>query len=294
MPNLKYFIGKLLTMRDRRQLRILIYLLNCIPNPLFFLQYLHLFNSSIYNEAVHIINLIIAGCGCGISKKGLRRALYKKPFIAKMDECLFFVDSLWSYFHSSLCGERETYQFIFKNFRSGGVFVDIGANVGGYTIRLARLGRVYAFEPHPLLFAKLKYNLNLNHIQHSVVAKKVCVSNKAGYTKLAISRHMGKHSIVLNVQDKLAEIIVESTTLDDELINESHIEAIKIDAEGAEPLILEGANKTLQKTRIVVVETSLPEVRKKVFNHLISKGFKYLKTTDLFNSIFVKELPSDF
>jgi len=58
------------------------------------------------------------------------RALYKKHFIAKMDECLFVVDSLWSYFHSSLSNERQTYQFVFKDFRSEGVFVDNGANVG--------------------------------------------------------------------------------------------------------------------------------------------------------------------
>ena len=86
--------------------------------------------------------------------------------------------------------ETETHWFV-QSIRPGDVVVDLGANVGYYTILRGKLvgeiGRVYAFEPDPVGFEILRRNVRLNGL-HNVVLEQKAVSSKPGLIHLDIPR----------------------------------------------------------------------------------------------------------
>jgi hypothetical protein len=71
----------------------------------------------------------------------------------------------------------------------------------------------------------------------------------------------------------------------DEIINEENIDLIKIDVEGAEDLVLEGARNCLKKTKMVIIERS--ESFPKAYSILKEEGFKLRKFLDQ-NVLFIK------
>jgi len=75
--------------------------------------------------------------------------LNKETAVIKTGDVLFYVKCLEDLYHALLCYEPETLAFIDNAVASGGTFVDVGSNIGGYSVRLARKSHVFAFEPHP-------------------------------------------------------------------------------------------------------------------------------------------------
>jgi len=131
--------------------------------------------------------------------------------------------------------------------KRGDVVYDIGAHVGFYTLLAAELvkdtGRVVAFEPLPQNLKYLKIHLEMN--QYSNVTL-ICaaVSDKSGMS----SFNCGSSSSVGHLSIK-GDLEVTTVSLD-ELVGNQEIRPpnhIKIDAEGAEVLILKGAKLTLLK-----------------------------------------------
>ena len=126
------------------------------------------------------------------------------------------------------------------------VFLDVGANVGTYTLfvanRVGRGGRIVAVEPHPTALGRLRCNLALNGIDWVHVAP-VALSDRAGTISLFINdRNVGSSSILFDRRPDLPARGVEvpcRTLLS--LVEEeglSRIDAIKLDVEGAEDKIL--------------------------------------------------------
>jgi FkbM family methyltransferase len=151
---------------------------------------------------------------------------------------------------------------LFKNIvKAGMTVVDIGAHIGYYTLLASRQvgvsGKVYAFEPNPTNFNLLLRNIKLNHI-NNVVAVNKAVSNTNDSRKLFIDKKKfsGSHSLAVNnleTDDKAESIIVETMTLDS-YFDDTKIDLIKIDAQGAEGLILEGGYKTFKNTASILME----------------------------------------
>ncbi len=124
-----------------------------------------------------------------------------------------------------MCGEPKTLAFILKSLAEGGVFVDVGANIGGYAIRAAKTSRVYAFEPHPRNFYLLKLNVKLNQRCNNVRAFHTAVSSYLGKAKFYISDYHGRHSLLrshIEMQQTPLAIEVDVTTLDSILANEEY------------------------------------------------------------------------
>lgn len=131
--------------------------------------------------------------------------------------------------------------------RPGDLFVDVGANIGLYTIYTAELGaEVIAVEPNAQSAARVHEHLELNDLQAEVVEK--ALSDSPGVV------HMTSDLDVLNhiVEDPEAGVAVEATTLD-ELIGD-RTAAVKIDVEGSEERVLLGARKALAEQRISVLQ----------------------------------------
>lgn len=123
------------------------------------------------------------------------------------------------------------------------VCVDVGANIGFYTILMAkRAKRVYALEPDEKSFEILKKNIEENNLKN-VVLLKVGASNKKERKYLKSDpKNFGNGQISDNFGTK---IITDS--LDNILSSEQRISLIKVDTQGWEPQVIEGAKKTIKK-----------------------------------------------
>lgn len=227
-----------------------------------------------------ILQLVIYGCGLSLSKNLLERLLRKEPTAIQFnDGSRFVVEDIEDFYHASMCYEPKTLRFILNHLQNGGIFVDVGANIGGYTIRVAKKARVYALEPHPRNFRLLKLNLKLNQEKvKNVNIFQAAAGAYSGEAKLFLSDYHGRHSLLSsngNSDNRLA-IDVDIITLDSILVNEDNINIIKIDVESAEPLVLKGANETLRKTDLVIVEASSPSFYH-TSNILAKYSFKPIK-----------------
>jgi FkbM family methyltransferase len=125
------------------------------------------------------------------------------------------------------------------------VFLDIGANIGGYALALAAKAgpgaRILAFEPQPEIFERLVYNIGANPFG-TVKAFALAVADKDGEITLFLdSRNKGEASVKIVSADHARQVKVPARSLlgivEDEGIGA--IDAIKLDVEGAEDLILQ-------------------------------------------------------
>jgi FkbM family methyltransferase len=142
-------------------------------------------------------------------------------------------------------------------FKEGGdVFIDVGAHVGTWTLRLApRFRIVYAFEPNLSAWHVLVRNL-YERKMGNVIALPWALSNQKGWVTL-YKHEMPSHSTLLpqhpmNDASKVAgEAIVFSITLDDFWREKSdgHIDLIKIDTEGSELDVMKGAETVFKSHR---------------------------------------------
>jgi FkbM family methyltransferase len=141
------------------------------------------------------------------------------------------------------------------------VFIDVGAYQGLYTVYACKHAKkVLAVEPNPMALAYLKTNIALNNCHNTIVAPKAA-GDRRGMVKLRIPRPAKKGhistmaSIVWSFEEAL-EIDVEADTLDN-IVDEAGLDTIdivKIDVEGAEGLVVKGAERTLRKARAILVE----------------------------------------
>ncbi len=129
--------------------------------------------------------------------------------------------------------------------RPGGVYVDIGANVGFHAVLAAGLvgleGRVVAVEPVPWTLDVLRANLWRSGVNATVFP--VAASDTAGTAHLAVEqRHRSGARL-----DAGGSLVVEAAALDD-LLPELVVDVLKVDVEGAEPLVLRGARALLARS----------------------------------------------
>ncbi|MBV9108088.1 MAG: FkbM family methyltransferase [Gemmatimonadetes bacterium] len=130
----------------------------------------------------------------------------------------------------------------------GAVALDVGANVGAYTLLLAQWvrpgGRVYAFEPAPEAFGGLSEHLRLNGLADTVVPVRAAVAATSGTATLATDGLSGANRLA----DAPGGETVQTVTLDEFCAREGIIPSfLKIDVEGAELDVLRGARETIAK-----------------------------------------------
>lgn len=160
----------------------------------------------------------------------------------------------------SLNGSYEEFEteIVQKEIKRGDVVLDIGANIGYYTLIFARLvgekGMVFAFEPDPTNFALLKKNVEMNGYKNVVLVSKA-VSDKSGTVRLYLcEENKGDHRIY-NSGDERDILDVECIRLDDYFDKNQHLDFIKMDIQGAEGLALQGMQELLKRNDSVKIIT---------------------------------------
>lgn len=140
--------------------------------------------------------------------------------------------------------------FVLHVLRPEDTFVDVGANVGSYTILAgSAVGtRGYAFEPVPNTFRKLVDNIRLNRMEDRVQAFNVGLAQSEGVIRFTSDLDTVNHALAEN--EAAANIIEVKVTSLDQALSDAHPNLMKIDVEGYETPVLEGAAKTLSDSRL--------------------------------------------
>ena len=175
-------------------------------------------------------------------------------------------------------------QFLKKNLNPGDTFIDVGANVGCFSLVAARElgpnGRVIAFEPITIVADRLEENILLNGFKNIKLERKAIYSKETTLSFfIASQENLGMSSIKHHDTESGNIQEAEAIRLDKYLENNDtgNISMIKIDIEGAEIPAIRGMQKTIQKHQpILMVEVSssvtkdLDERKEvfKLFDHL--------------------------
>jgi FkbM family methyltransferase len=154
--------------------------------------------------------------------------------------------------------EPATLNFFSKLISSGNIVIDVGANIGIYTLiaskKLQNSGKVYSFEPSDWAYHRLIENINLNSFKNIVVIKKA-VSDYSGKAEFFVCEDDAYNSLGANPIKKVtSKKIVDAITLDEffEHFKIKKVDIIKIDAEGADFLVLKGGEKLIMTNSPVI------------------------------------------
>ena len=147
--------------------------------------------------------------------------------------------------------------FVLHLLRADDHFVDVGANVGSYTVLAGGVvkARVTAVEPIPATFAHLRRNVMLNGMSERTHCFQGGLSDKTGSLRFTFNLDTVNH--VLSDGEDLPFIEVPVTRLDD-LVSQDVPTLIKIDVEGHELAVLKGAQAILANSTLlaVIMETN--------------------------------------
>ena len=173
-----------------------------------------------------------------------------------------FLPPNWRGFAKRVFAFRENYEpeliYLERLLSPGSIFIDVGANMGIYTLVASRLvgegGRVIAFEPSTQSFPLLQQNIALNSLTN-VCAFPLALSDSTGkawlyHPGIPDGNSLGRDPAWGNDAEEVA-----TETLD-HMVEQAflkRVDVIKIDVEGAEELVLRGATKVLTSIRPAII-----------------------------------------
>ncbi len=165
--------------------------------------------------------------------------------------------------------EPVVYKFML--YIKGDVFIDIGANVGVYSLlNSQRFKKIISVEPGKTQRMLLNENIKLNHFSNIEVLSTAIGSGK-GTIKLYKSKNLVNYSTVQNNEEYET---VKQITLNQLLSPLTHVELLKIDVEGAEMDVIKGGLQEINKVHFIIIE-----VRNSFFGEMVEVlnkiGFKY-------------------
>lgn len=144
--------------------------------------------------------------------------------------------------------------FVIHFTREEDLFLDIGANLGHYSLLASGIKKAtsIAVEPVPKTFAKLNRQVKLNNLQHKVETLQLGLGSKASTLYFSTDKSTMNRVVKENYPNKVQ---VKISTMDD-LLEGRACHVMKIDVEGYEKFVLEGGSTSLQNPalKVVIVE----------------------------------------
>lgn len=194
---------------------------------------------------------------------------------------------LYSVPYSGVFEQKET-EFVRRTVQAGWVCFDVGACFGWYSLlfnqRVGDTGQVHAFEPVPSNRECLITNLELNGATENVKVNPFALGQERGATKIYVPNDGVSGSLQAHAKLKDCQVIeIEVSTLDSYVAKSSlqRLDFIKADIEGAEFLMLKGAESTLCMYRpTLMLEVQAHSTRlfgyepQDIFQWLFSLGYK--------------------
>lgn len=156
------------------------------------------------------------------------------------------------------CGlhEFEDMALVLHTLRPGDWFVDVGANIGSYTVLAGGVcgASVLALEPVPASFECLLDNIRINRIESLVTAQKLAIGAHPGIIRFTDSLDTVNHVITANDAENGIDVPLETL---DGLLQGLSPSVIKIDVEGYETEVIHGAMNTLADGKLLAVLVEL-------------------------------------
>jgi len=138
-----------------------------------------------------------------------------------------------------------------------GVFVDVGAHVGKYTVLAGRLlgthGQVVAVEPDPSNYAALAANVALNRLDNVHALNVGCWSSDGEMVLNRQVGNLGGHSFIDDTAGDAISVPVRTLDYVLSQVGTTHVDAMKLDVQRAESEVLMGASSTLEANRRITV-----------------------------------------
>ena len=150
-----------------------------------------------------------------------------------------------------------------KVLKPGMTLVDVGANIGYFTLLAAKIvedGHVYAFEPEQTNFDLLSKSVSVNDLPNvDIYQKAIC--DKDGQIRLYLSDPAQPQSHSITFEEGKRSINVASTSLDSfwKSVGKPKIDFLKIHVGGAEATVLMGATELLQEAKPLIVTMFVPD-----------------------------------
>lgn len=166
---------------------------------------------------------------------------------------------------------------------NGGVFLDIGANIGYYALMAAHSGasRVVAFEPNPLVFSRLKFNIDANAVGERILALQIALGDQVATTTMMVSgRDMGGSYIGSQTDASATPITVDMRPLVGVLTEQGidRVDALKIDVEGMEDAVLlpffQASSRRLWPRLVIIEYTSQHHWKQNILIWLLQSGYQ--------------------
>jgi FkbM family methyltransferase len=195
-------------------------------------------------------------------KRGLVIRLHKHPMIYPFVEKTFLVvdkgmSSAELQIYTTLYDTDEML-FLMHFLRPEDSFVDVGANIGVYSVLASGVAgaRSLAFEPIPSTFANLKRNMDFNNLQNKAELFNLGVGDKEETLTFSDSLDAINH-VIQDSSFTGATTSVPVNSLDNLLVGKN-VNLLKIDVEGFEANVINGASETLERPelRVIIMETN--------------------------------------
>jgi FkbM family methyltransferase len=195
-----------------------------------------------------------------------------KPFLSKLNQSSFWRQkvSVWGSIYTaptldrllSLHAHRFGWMgraeiaFLRSVVSRDSIVADVGANQGLYSLCLARIavdGHVYAFEPDPQLFQCLESNVRNNRLLNLSTIR-AAASNQSGILSLAVNElNRGDNRARKGLNGGPSSEQVQAVTID-ESVTSTRLDLLKIDVQGFEIEVLQGAQKTIKNNPQLTIE----------------------------------------
>jgi len=210
------------------------------------------------------------------------------------DNCYFFNNKDWKFsetqqglnaygkgFENRINDLKSSYLIQNLEFNDGDVIIDIGANNGDFYLCFDKKIEYHGIEPSPSVFQNLEFNIKNQNLINKGVWN---TSNKE--IEFFVKDASGDSSII-PIDNFTKKIKIETITLD-EIINKINkpIQLIKLEAEGAEPEILDGLKINLNSVKYITIDCGFERGVKKTStiaecsNYLINNNFEMISFTN--------------
>jgi len=170
------------------------------------------------------------------------------------------------------CWEPDVARFFLRIVKPGMRVVEVGANVGYYTLLACSLvgptGRVTAFEANPAAVTLTRRSLLVNGFRDRATIVEMAVTDAPGTVIIhQLDQRQGDSSLfdfsddqLRFAGDRVTKVEVPSTSLDAFFDRDEPIDLIRMDVEGAEPLVFDGMRRILERNlRIKIMLEFFPE-----------------------------------
>ena len=188
-------------------------------------------------------------------------------------------------------------QLLLNFIKKGDIVLDVGSNIGSFTIpfskKVGNTGKVLAFEPQPEVFKLLKKNIQLNHSTNiqsfqiglgnnneTVKLKKIKYNEVGNFGGVSLKNIQKNSKAFLSDNDFFKVNIYKLDEIN--IIKKCHF--IKIDVEGMEVEVLEGAKKIISKHRPILFLENDFSTPNKLNRYLLDNDYDiFWVITSLFN-----------